>query len=102
MKSFKQQWDDLSSILNLVVLSSSKDRLPTRVNLSRRGVLLDSHLCPLCNAVVGFGLAGDLFFLGLGCLVLILSTFFPSQVYFRRCFLCCLVADLEASKSVGL
>ncbi|GKC39617.1 RNA-directed DNA polymerase, eukaryota, partial [Tanacetum coccineum] len=56
-------------------------KLPTRVNLSRRGVLLDSHLCPLCNAamedvqhvlrcywldcffenlsLVGFGLAGD-------------------------------------------
>ncbi|GJT87385.1 kinase-like domain-containing protein [Tanacetum coccineum] len=101
----RQQWDDLSSILNLVVLSSSKDRwtcdlsgdgefkvkvirnfiddlflpssdvatrwvkfipikvnvfswrarrdrLPTRVNLSRRGVLLDSHLCPLCNAAM--------------------------------------------------
>ncbi|GJR41167.1 RNA-directed DNA polymerase, eukaryota [Tanacetum coccineum] len=27
-------------------------RLPTRVNLSRRGVLLDSHLCPLCNAAM--------------------------------------------------
>ncbi|GJY17373.1 ankyrin repeat-containing protein ITN1-like protein [Tanacetum coccineum] len=26
--------------------------LPTRVNLSRRGVLLDSHLCPLCNAAM--------------------------------------------------
>ncbi|GJS09391.1 RNA-directed DNA polymerase, eukaryota [Tanacetum coccineum] len=101
----RQQWDDLSSILNSVVLSSSKDRwtcdlsgdgefkvkvirnfiddlflpssdvetrwvkfipikvnvfswrarrdrLPTRVNLSRRGVLLDSHLCPLCNAAM--------------------------------------------------
>ncbi|GJZ43027.1 RNA-directed DNA polymerase, eukaryota, partial [Tanacetum coccineum] len=23
--------------------------IPTRVNLSRRGVLLDSHMCPLCN-----------------------------------------------------
>ncbi|GJU38259.1 RNA-directed DNA polymerase, eukaryota [Tanacetum coccineum] len=98
----RQQWDVLSSILNSVVLSSSKDRwlvicsgdgesrfkisenfiddlflpssdvetrwvkfipikvnlrarrdrLPTRVNLSRRGVLLDSHLCPLCNAAM--------------------------------------------------
>ncbi|GKD47130.1 RNA-directed DNA polymerase, eukaryota [Tanacetum coccineum] len=101
----RQQWDDLSSIMNSVVLSSSKDRwtcdlsgdgefkvkvirnfiddlflpssdvatrwvkfipikvnvfswrarrdrLPTRVNLSRRGVLLDSHLCPLCNAAM--------------------------------------------------
>ncbi|GKA54671.1 RNA-directed DNA polymerase, eukaryota [Tanacetum coccineum] len=61
--------------MNSVVLSSSKDRwtcdlsgdgefkvkdirnfiddlLPTRVNLSRRGVLLDSHLCPLCNAAM--------------------------------------------------
>ncbi|GJU33061.1 RNA-directed DNA polymerase, eukaryota [Tanacetum coccineum] len=101
----QEQWDDLSSILNSVVLSSSKDRwtcdlsgdgefkvkvirnfiddlflpssdvetrwvkfipikvnvfswrarldrLLTRVNLSRRGVLLDSHLCPLCNAAM--------------------------------------------------
>ncbi|GJR56314.1 RNA-directed DNA polymerase, eukaryota [Tanacetum coccineum] len=101
----RQQWDDLSSILHSVVLSSSKDRwtcdlsgdgefkvkvirnfiddlflpssdvktrwvkfipikvnvfswrarrdrLPTRVNLSRRGVLLDFHLCPLCNAAM--------------------------------------------------
>ncbi|GJZ61018.1 RNA-directed DNA polymerase, eukaryota [Tanacetum coccineum] len=101
----RQQWNDLSSILNSVVLSSFKDRwtcdlsgdgefkvkvirnfiddlflpssdvatrwvkfipikvnvfswrarrdrLPTRVNLSRRGVLLDSHLCPLCNAAM--------------------------------------------------
>ncbi|GJV77005.1 LysM domain receptor-like kinase 3 isoform X2, partial [Tanacetum coccineum] len=100
-----EQWDDLSSIMNSVVLSSSKDRwtcdlsgdgefkvkvirnfiddlflpssdvatrwvkfipikvnvfswrarrdrLPTRVNLSRRCVLLDSHLCPLCNAAM--------------------------------------------------
>ncbi|GJT69646.1 RNA-directed DNA polymerase, eukaryota [Tanacetum coccineum] len=100
----RQQWDDLSSIMNSVVLSSSKDRwtcdlsgdgefkvkvirnfiddlflpssdvatrwvkfipikvnvfswrarrdrLPTRVNLSRRGVLLDSHLCPLVSAM---------------------------------------------------
>ncbi|GJR33753.1 retrotransposon protein, putative, ty1-copia subclass [Tanacetum coccineum] len=29
-----------------------RDRLPTRVNLSCRGVLLDSHLCPLCNAAM--------------------------------------------------
>ncbi|GKA20408.1 RNA-directed DNA polymerase, eukaryota [Tanacetum coccineum] len=101
----RQQWDVLTSIMNSVVLSSSKDRwtcdlsgdgefkvkvirnfiddlflpssdvatrwvkfipikvnvfswrarrdrLPTRVNLSRRGVLLDSHLCPLCNAAM--------------------------------------------------
>ncbi|GJX83005.1 RNA-directed DNA polymerase, eukaryota [Tanacetum coccineum] len=26
--------------------------LPTRVNLSRKGVLLDSHLCPICNAAM--------------------------------------------------
>ncbi|GKE13545.1 RNA-directed DNA polymerase, eukaryota, partial [Tanacetum coccineum] len=71
----RQQWDDLSSILNSVVLSSSKvggildcrgvenskvkslgnfidNLLPTRVNISRRGVLLDSHMCPLCNAAM--------------------------------------------------
>ncbi|GJT54358.1 RNA-directed DNA polymerase, eukaryota [Tanacetum coccineum] len=100
-----EQWDDLSSILNSGVLSSSKDRwtcdlsgdgefkvkvirnfindlflpssdvetrwvkfipikvnvfswrahrdrLPTKVNLNRRGILLDSHLCPLCNAAM--------------------------------------------------
>ncbi|GJS52860.1 pol polyprotein [Tanacetum coccineum] len=32
--------------------SLSVRKLPTRVNLSRRGVLLDSHLCPLCNAAM--------------------------------------------------
>nr|GEX41989.1 putative RNA-directed DNA polymerase, eukaryota, reverse transcriptase zinc-binding domain protein [Tanacetum cinerariifolium] len=75
----RQQWDDLSSIMSSVVLSSSKDRwtydlsgdgefkvkvirnfiddlflpsLPARVNLSRRGVMLNSHPCPLCNAAL--------------------------------------------------
>nr|GFA57705.1 RNA-directed DNA polymerase, eukaryota [Tanacetum cinerariifolium] len=27
-------------------------KLPTRVNLSRRGFMLNSHLCPLCNAAL--------------------------------------------------
>ncbi|GJW86733.1 RNA-directed DNA polymerase, eukaryota, partial [Tanacetum coccineum] len=125
----RQQWDDLSSILNSVVLSSSKDRwtcdlsgdgefkvkvirnfiddlflpssdvetrwvkfipikvkvfswrarrdrLPTRVNLSRRGVFVDSQMCPLCNAAMEDDWQEICsFFLGMGCLVLILSTF---------------------------
>ncbi|GJV17860.1 RNA-directed DNA polymerase, eukaryota [Tanacetum coccineum] len=37
--------------VNVFSWRARRDRLPTRVNLSRRGVLLDSHLCPLCNAV---------------------------------------------------
>ncbi|GJV69854.1 hypothetical protein Tco_1485363 [Tanacetum coccineum] len=176
----EQQWDDLSSIMNLVVLSSSKDRwtcdlsgdgefkvkvirnfiddlflpssdvatrwvkfipikvnvfswrvrrdrLPTRSpNISRRGVFvwdfpyvvlfvmllwrMFQHVFFRCewlglffvNLSCGFGLARVSSFRIGYALVLILSTFFPSQVYFRRCFLCCLVADLEASKSVGL
>ncbi|GJU96108.1 RNA-directed DNA polymerase, eukaryota, partial [Tanacetum coccineum] len=153
----RQQWDVLSSIMNSVVLSSSKDRwtcdlsgdgefkvkvirnfiddlflpssdvatrwvkfipikvnvfswcarrdrLPTRVNLSRRGVLLDSLLCPLCNAAMedvqhvffrcdrGSGCSlvnlslwdldwGDLFFLGIGCLG------FGNQLVFDVCLL---------------
>ncbi|GKA61261.1 RNA-directed DNA polymerase, eukaryota [Tanacetum coccineum] len=63
----RQQWDDISSILNSVVLSSSKDRWTCdlsgdgefKVKVIRnfmmtfhRGVLLDSHLCPLCNAAM--------------------------------------------------
>ncbi|GJS23218.1 RNA-directed DNA polymerase, eukaryota [Tanacetum coccineum] len=79
-----------------------RDKLPTRVNLSRRGVLLDSHLCPLCNpamedvqhvffrcdvargvfvkVVVGrdwYSTARLCSFSDLGCLVLILSDFLP-------------------------
>nr|GFA11470.1 RNA-directed DNA polymerase, eukaryota, reverse transcriptase zinc-binding domain protein [Tanacetum cinerariifolium] len=98
----RQQWDDLSYLIRLVILSPSKDRwtcdmsgdgefkvkdvrnciddlihpslnvatrwsksipikvnvftwrarrdrLPTKTNLCRRGVLLDSSLCPICN-----------------------------------------------------
>ncbi|GJZ58355.1 putative reverse transcriptase, RNA-dependent DNA polymerase [Tanacetum coccineum] len=48
----------LHNIVSKVVVNSSIPKffvfswLPTRVNLSRRGVLLDSHLCPLCNAAM--------------------------------------------------
>ncbi|GKC72735.1 phospholipase-like protein, partial [Tanacetum coccineum] len=38
--------------VNVFFWRARRDRLPTRVNLSRRGVLLDSHLCPLCNAAM--------------------------------------------------
>ncbi|GJR23343.1 RNA-directed DNA polymerase, eukaryota [Tanacetum coccineum] len=38
--------------VNVFSWRARRDRLPTRVNLSRRGVLLDSHLCPLCNAAM--------------------------------------------------
>ncbi|GJZ33226.1 RNA-directed DNA polymerase, eukaryota, partial [Tanacetum coccineum] len=60
----RQQWDDLSSIMSrlssrlpkigglVICREMESSRLPTRVNLSRRGVLLDSHLCPLCNAAM--------------------------------------------------
>ncbi|GJR30293.1 ribonuclease H-like domain-containing protein [Tanacetum coccineum] len=55
-------------------------KLPTRVNLSRRGVLLDSHLCPLCNAAME-----DEFVLSrIGMLVLIPFVFIPVSSLFRR------------------
>ncbi|GKC23369.1 RNA-directed DNA polymerase, eukaryota [Tanacetum coccineum] len=38
--------------VNVFSWRARRDRLPTRVNLSRRGVLLDSHLCPLCTAAM--------------------------------------------------
>ncbi|GJX42379.1 RNA-directed DNA polymerase, eukaryota [Tanacetum coccineum] len=44
--------DDLKKAQNHRVTSLRGRLLPTRVNLSRRGVLLDSHLCPLCNAAM--------------------------------------------------
>nr|GEY88388.1 RNA-directed DNA polymerase, eukaryota [Tanacetum cinerariifolium] len=74
----RQQWDDLNSVSGSVTLYASKDRwicdlngngvfrvkeinvfawrvrldrLPTRNNLVRRGVVLDSSLCPLCGLV---------------------------------------------------
>nr|GEU30160.1 RNA-directed DNA polymerase, eukaryota [Tanacetum cinerariifolium] len=69
----RQQWDDLISVLDDIFLPSAADatrwvkyipikinvfawraqldRLPTRSNLVRRGVVLDSSLCPLCGLV---------------------------------------------------
>ncbi|GJZ87100.1 RNA-directed DNA polymerase, eukaryota [Tanacetum coccineum] len=45
--------EKISWVLDNVLYVSITERwLPTRVNLSRRGVLLDSHLCPLCNAAM--------------------------------------------------
>ncbi|PWA87350.1 reverse transcriptase domain, Reverse transcriptase zinc-binding domain protein [Artemisia annua] len=51
----QQQLIDLASTMDSVSLSSSHDRwrarrdcLPTRVNLIRRGVTLESSICPLC------------------------------------------------------
>ncbi|GKB82576.1 RNA-directed DNA polymerase, eukaryota [Tanacetum coccineum] len=38
--------------VNVFSWRARRDRLPTRVNLSRRGVLLDSHLCPLMRFVL--------------------------------------------------
>ncbi|GJZ27327.1 RNA-directed DNA polymerase, eukaryota [Tanacetum coccineum] len=37
--------------INVFVWRARLDRLPTRVNLDRRGVIIDSVLCPLCGAV---------------------------------------------------
>ncbi|PWA58059.1 RNA-directed DNA polymerase, eukaryota [Artemisia annua] len=69
----RHQWAELSSLVGSVSLSSSKDRwscdltgdvcrwfalrarrdsLPTRHNLSRRGVALDSVVCPICDSDV--------------------------------------------------
>ncbi|GJZ21460.1 RNA-directed DNA polymerase, eukaryota [Tanacetum coccineum] len=38
--------------VNVFAWRARRDRLPTRLNLSRRGVVLDSILCPLCDADV--------------------------------------------------
>ncbi|GJX71179.1 hypothetical protein Tco_0308350 [Tanacetum coccineum] len=91
----RQQWDDISSILNSVVLSSSKDRWTC--DLSGDGEFKDvSTCCFRCDVVglffvkfvvVGFGLAGVLFFLGLGCLVLSLSTFFRLKSFLEGVFM---------------
>ncbi|GJV35329.1 RNA-directed DNA polymerase, eukaryota [Tanacetum coccineum] len=110
--------------VNVFSWRARRDRLPTRVNLSRRGVLLDSHLCPLCNAAMedvqhvffrcdvarvvlrkicrwwDIWIGREFFFSDLGCLVLIRSTFFPSQVQFRSVFYV-LLADLEAFEIIG-
>nr|GEY66251.1 RNA-directed DNA polymerase, eukaryota [Tanacetum cinerariifolium] len=37
---------------NILVWRARRDCLPTRFNLSRKGVVLDSVLCPLCDAAV--------------------------------------------------
>nr|GFA71449.1 hypothetical protein [Tanacetum cinerariifolium] len=37
--------------INVFVWCARLDRLPTRVNLDHRGVIIDSVLCPLCGAV---------------------------------------------------
>nr|GEY11202.1 RNA-directed DNA polymerase, eukaryota [Tanacetum cinerariifolium] len=41
------------------------DHLPTRVNLFRRGVFLESSLCPMCGYVVGGNWIGMTYFLSL-------------------------------------
>ncbi|GKB00649.1 RNA-directed DNA polymerase, eukaryota [Tanacetum coccineum] len=83
-----QQMVDLSSLLDSVTLSKSFDRwtceltgdgefwvkeiprrdfLPTRVNLARRGIALESYSCPLCSAAeedinhILFGCFGEFF-----------------------------------------
>nr|GEU53334.1 hypothetical protein [Tanacetum cinerariifolium] len=38
--------------VNVFAWRARRDRLPTKLNLSRRGVVLDSILCPLCDANV--------------------------------------------------
>ncbi|GJX99709.1 RNA-directed DNA polymerase, eukaryota [Tanacetum coccineum] len=50
---FETRWVKFIPIkVNVFSWRARRDWLPTRVNLSRRGVLLDSHLCPLCNAAM--------------------------------------------------
>ncbi|GJT80550.1 RNA-directed DNA polymerase, eukaryota [Tanacetum coccineum] len=120
----KTRWVKFIPIkVNVFSWRARRDRLPTRVNLSRRGVLLDS-ICVLFVMLLwrmftmfsfdvtwlglffvkfvvgGFGIGRRFVFLfGLGCLVLIPFGFLPSQVHiFRRCFLCCLVAEFGGSE----
>ncbi|GKA59171.1 RNA-directed DNA polymerase, eukaryota [Tanacetum coccineum] len=49
---WKQRVKFIPIKVNVFSWRARRDSLPTRVNLSRRGVLLDSHLCPLCNAAM--------------------------------------------------
>ncbi|GJZ99994.1 RNA-directed DNA polymerase, eukaryota, partial [Tanacetum coccineum] len=47
------RWVKFISIkVNVFAWRARRDPLPTRLNLSRRGVVLDSILCPLCDADV--------------------------------------------------
>ncbi|GJW35020.1 RNA-directed DNA polymerase, eukaryota [Tanacetum coccineum] len=41
--------------INVFVWRARLDRLPTRVNLDHRGVIIDSVLCPLCRAICACG-----------------------------------------------
>nr|GEV04106.1 RNA-directed DNA polymerase, eukaryota [Tanacetum cinerariifolium] len=36
---------------NVFAWRARRDYLPTRVNLNRRGVILESYMCPLCHSV---------------------------------------------------
>nr|GEU66066.1 RNA-directed DNA polymerase, eukaryota [Tanacetum cinerariifolium] len=55
--------------INVFVWRARRDFIPTRVNLSRRGILLESSLCPLClsseenihHVLFGCGLAESIF-----------------------------------------
>ncbi|GJY93814.1 RNA-directed DNA polymerase, eukaryota [Tanacetum coccineum] len=55
--------------INVFVWRARRDFLPTRVNLSRRGILLESSSCPLCSSseedihhvLFGCGLAESIF-----------------------------------------
>ncbi|GJW48158.1 mitogen-activated protein kinase kinase kinase 18-like protein [Tanacetum coccineum] len=77
------------------ILHIYENELPTRVNLSRRGVLLDSHLCPLCNAAMEM----DLFFSdGIDWFLLSISS---SQVILEGVFYV-VGGGFGGSKSVGL
>nr|GFB20917.1 RNA-directed DNA polymerase, eukaryota [Tanacetum cinerariifolium] len=58
--------------INVFAWRARLDRLPTRSNLVRRGVVLDSSLCPLCGldlSLVGSGLARSIVLFRLECLV---------------------------------
>ncbi|GJS32564.1 RNA-directed DNA polymerase, eukaryota [Tanacetum coccineum] len=37
--------------INVFAWRARRDYLPTRVNLNRRGIILESYMCPLCHSV---------------------------------------------------
>ncbi|GJU37412.1 RNA-directed DNA polymerase, eukaryota [Tanacetum coccineum] len=52
LKIFRSRWVKYIPIkINIFAWRARLDRLPTRSNLLRRGVVLDSSLCPICGEV---------------------------------------------------
>nr|GFC36361.1 RNA-directed DNA polymerase, eukaryota [Tanacetum cinerariifolium] len=111
--------------VNVFAWRAHRDRLPTGLNLSHRGVVLDSIICPLCDADVE-----DVHYVMFRCFMAlsvlrkicwwweldwqVLSSFSDWNGWFlsirlpsfiksilEGVFLCCVVEDLDVSESVN-